>query len=330
MFKGSLFRKIQIVQNTIIKKKQHKSNISSPFGIVKPIIFSLLLLLLINKTFCTNKTQSDTVKTKKPSINSTTFEKNKDGILLISRFDEFIECINNSDIDSIDFDTWLTDQIHDRKFDFSKVKDTLIVILNDSNDYYTHPVKGDVTSEFGRRRWRYHYGTDIDLNTGDTVFSAFNGKVRISDYSKTYGNVIVIRHDNGLETLYGHLSKRYVDVDSTIKSGTVIGLGGNTGRSYGSHLHFEIRYFDEALDPRDIIAFEHHTTHNDTLNISKCNFAYRKEVKLLKEIQYHTVRSGNTLGQIARKYGTSINTICRLNRISRNKILQIGEKLRVR
>ena len=121
-----------------------------------------------------------------------------------------------------------------------------------------------------------------------------------------------------------------VKVDSTLSSGTVIGLGGNTGRSFGSHLHFEVRYFDEAIDPRDFIAFEEFTTHYDTLAISQCSFLYQEELSLQKAIKYHRIRSGNTLGHIAIKYGTSISSLCRLNGISRNKILQIGHRLRVR
>ena len=160
--------------------------------------------------------------------------------------------------------------------------------------------------------------------------AAFGGKVRISTYSKSYGNVVVVRHNNGLETIYAHLSKRLVDIDSNITTGTPLGLGGNTGHSFGSHLHFEVRYFDEPLDPRDIIAFEDFTTHNDTLAISECSFAYRDELKLLNAIKYHKIRSGNTLGHIAAKYGTSISTLCRLNGIRRTKILQIGERIRVR
>jgi murein DD-endopeptidase MepM/ murein hydrolase activator NlpD len=252
------------------------------------------------------------------------------GVQFIHQFEGFVDSINAFIPDTAPFYDWVTNDIHFRKFDFSNVQDTLSIILNDSNDHYTHPCAGDVTSEFGKRRWRYHYGTDIDLNTGDTVRVAFNGRVRISTYSKTYGHVIVVRHNNGLETLYGHLSKRLVDIDSVISSGTVIGLGGNTGRSYGSHLHFEVRYFDEALDPRDLIAFENFKTHYDTLNLSQCNFVYREEIKELSKMVYHRVRSGNTLGHIAIKYGTTISKICRLNGISRNKILQIGERLRVR
>jgi len=289
--------------------------------------FIVISLSIISLNTFANK---DSVTTKGDVLATKTKAVTKDGIQMISRFDAFIDSINNTIPDSMPFYDWITNDIHIRKFDFSRVEDSLIVVLKDSNDHYTPPFKGDVTSEFGKRRWRYHYGTDIDLNKGDTVRCAFNGRVRISTYSKTYGNVIVVRHNNGLETIYGHLSKRMVDIDSTIASGTVIGLGGNTGRSFGSHLHFEVRYFDEALDPRDIIAFEDHQLHSDTLTISQCNFIYRDELKLLSAIKYHRVRSGNTLGHIAVKYGTSVSKLCRLNGISRNKILQIGERLRVR
>ncbi len=270
----------------------------------------------------------DSVATTKGDVLKTKSKKSE--IQTISRFDAFLDSINSTIPDSMPFYDWVTNDIHIKKFDFSKVEDTLMMVLNGENDYYTHPFHGEITSEFGRRRFRYHYGTDIDLQKGDTVRAAFNGRVRISTYSKSYGNVVVIRHDNGLETIYGHLSKRMVDIDSTISSGTVIGLGGNTGHSFGSHLHFEIRYFDEPLDPRDVIAFEAFKLHSDTLEISQCNFSYNEELKLLRAIKYHRVRSGNTLGHIAVKYGTSINKLCRLNGITRNSILQIGQRIRVR
>ena len=254
----------------------------------------------------------------------------KDDILWVNHINLFVDSINSTLNDSTPLYDWITDDIHFKKFDFSNIKDTLHIVLNDSNDYYTQPFKGEVTSEFGRRRWRYHYGIDIDLNKGDTVRSAFNGKVRVSTYSKTYGHVVVVRHNNGLETLYAHLSKRLVEIDSVISSGTVLGLGGNTGRSYGSHLHFEVRYFDEPLDPRDLIAFEDFKTHDDCFTISQCNFQYKDELKIMSAIKYHRVRSGNTLSHIAAKYGTSINTLCRLNGIKRTSILQIGQRIRVR
>jgi len=286
------------------------------------VLISVLLFSL--NTFAGVK---DSTATKGDAFTKT---PKKIGIQMVTRFDAFVDSVNNTIPDTVPFYDWITNDIHFRKFDFSKVEDTLMVILNDSNDHYTHPFNGEITSGFGKRRWRYHYGMDIDLNTGDTVKVAFNGRVRVSTYSKTYGHVIVVRHDNGLETIYAHLSKRLVATDSVITSGTPIGRGGNTGHSYGSHLHFEVRLFDEALDPRDLISFESYKLHYDTLAISQCNFIYRDELKLMSAIKYHRVRSGNTLGHIAIKYGTSISKLCRLNGISRNSILRIGQRIRVR
>ncbi len=301
-----------------------------------PVCYLIILLLPISglkaNDACLSFTSSDTTLTPKTSVNTNDNDNtNKaEKIILVENFKLFLDSINKTIPDTMPLYNWITDDIHIREFDFSAVKDTLTIILNNSCDYYTHPVKNRVTSEFGVRHWKFHYGTDIKLNTGDTVYSAFGGTVRISAYSRTYGHVIVVRHNNGLETIYAHLSKRLVDTDSVISSGTVVGLGGNTGRSYGSHLHFEIRYFDEALDPRDVIDFENYSLLHDTLFISQCNFVYREQIKDLNRIRFHIIKKGNTLSHIAKWYGTTIGTLCRLNGISRNKILRIGEKIRVR
>ena len=296
----------------------------------KIITISILIVSFFNSS-AFNCSDKDTVTVRKGDIFSKKPRSIKPtGPIVVTNLAAFTDSIEKSIPDSMPLYDWITDDIHQKKFNFGSIKDTVVIVLNDSNDHYTPPVQGRITSEFGKRRWRYHYGTDIDLNTGDNVRSAFSGRVRISKYSKTYGHVVVVRHNNGLETLYAHLSKRKVKVDSVLTSGTVIGLGGNTGRSYGSHLHFEVRYFDEALDPRDLISFEGNHTHSDTLAISQCNFMYREELKIMNAIVWHRVRSGNTLGHIARKYGTSISKICRLNGISRNSILRIGQRLRVR
>ena len=297
------------------------------------IITVLLLSVFIITVKGNNFKNNDSIVSETTPIILTkktpaTFKKN--GIVKVNRFDLFIDSINNYLPDTVYYHDWITNDIHQRKFDFGGVKDTINIVLNDSCDHYTPPVIGPVTSHFGKRGYRYHYGMDIDLQTGDPVKVAFNGKVRISRYSKSYGHVVVVRHDNGLETIYAHLSKRLVKVDSVINTGTVIGLGGNTGHSYGSHLHFEVRYFDDPLDPRDLISFENHTTHYDTLTLSDCNFRYKDELKLMSAIKYHRVRSGDTLGRIAQKNGTSISKLCRLNGISRNSILRLRQRLRVR
>ena len=107
-----------------------------------------------------------------------------------------------------------------------------------------------ITSQFGPRWGRQHKGLDIKVYIGDTIRAAFSGKIRVVRYeAKGYGNYVVIRHNNGLETIYGHLSKHLVRENQTVRAGDPIGLGGNTGRSTGSHLHFETRLCGVALNP---------------------------------------------------------------------------------
>lgn len=228
------------------------------------------------------------------------------------------------------FDYWCNQEIHEKRFDFSYSLDTVSLILQDSNHKYVHPWKGPVTSRFGKRRYRWHYGTDVNLETGDSVLSAFDGKVRISRYSKTYGHVVVVRHENGLETLYAHLSKKLVDTNQVIKAGDCVGLGGNTGRSYGSHLHFEVRFLDEAINPEDIIDFKEGKLKIDTLLLNKSFYAYMDEVRELMKIKWHVIRRGDTLSHIAVRYGTTISNLCALNGIKRTTILRIGRRLRFR
>lgn len=137
------------------------------------------------------------------------------------------------------------------------------------------PVPGKLTSAYGYRpRFRrMHRGVDLDLNTGDTVYAAFNGRVRIVSYDRRgYGNYVVIRHDNGLETVYAHFSKHLVTRNQFVRAGEAIGLGGNTGRSYGSHLHFETRYLGVAINPAAIIDFNNGVTHTDVFTFNKTTY----------------------------------------------------------
>lgn len=137
---------------------------------------------------------------------------------------------------------------------------------------YHMPVPGAVTSNYGYRpRFRrMHRGVDMRLSTGDTVRAAFNGRVRIVNYEAGgYGNYVVLRHDNGLETVYGHFSKHLVKRNQYVKAGEPIGLGGNTGRSFGAHLHFETRYMGVAINPAAIIDFANATVHSDVFTFNK-------------------------------------------------------------
>jgi hypothetical protein len=192
---------------------------------------------------------------------------------------------------------------------------------------YVHPFKNCVTSDFGARDWVWHYGVDVRLKKGDSVHAAFNGIVRVLENDRHgYGKVVVIRHYNGLETIYGHLSKSLVTANQTVKAGDIIGLGGNTGRSSGSHLHLETRYYGEPFDPNIMIDFNAFALKSDTLALTRADFTYLTE---LRKITWHVVRKGETLGFLAKRFHTKIAALCALNRISPHTLLRVGAKIAV-
>jgi LysM repeat protein len=158
-----------------------------------------------------------------------------------------------------------------RKNDMNKIKDTFpIWILNAAHPIYHPPVKGTVTSRYGYRSGRHHSGIDLDLDIGDTVRAAWDGKVRYAKYNDGgFGNLVIVRHFNGLETFYAHLSKLCVVPDQDVKAGDLLGLGGNTGRSFGPHLHFEVRFFDAAMNPEEVIDFTKFVCKDSVLNVNK-------------------------------------------------------------
>ena len=190
-----------------------------------------------------------------------------------------------------------------------------------------------ITSPFGPRWRRMHNGLDLKVNIGDTIVAAFDGKVRIVKYERRgYGKYVVIRHDNGLETVYGHLSKQLVEENQLVKAGEVIGLGGNTGRSTGSHLHFETRFLGIAINPIYMFDFPKQDIVADT-------YTFRKAIGVKRAgshdtqvadgtIRYHKVKSGDTLSRIAKLRGVSVSTLCKLNRIKPTTTLRIGQVLR--
>mgnify|MGYP002869826449 CR=1 FL=1 len=205
---------------------------------------------------------------------------------------------------------------------------------------FTLPVPGYITSKFGPRRYRYHYGVDLKLQTGDSVRCAFDGQVRIVGWDpRGYGHYVVIRHTNGLETVYGHLSTPLVDEDMRIYSGEVLGLGGNTGRSTGPHLHFEFRYLGNAFNPELIVDFATGTTRDSTYLITKNGSFYHKMHAQQTasaagtsngSAEYYTIRKGDTLGAIARRNNTTVRKLCQLNGLKETSILQIGKRIRIR
>ena len=189
-----------------------------------------------------------------------------------------------------------------------------------------------VTSKYGPRRRRMHKGIDLKVQIGDTIRAAFDGKVRIKNFERRgYGYYLVIRHPNGLETVYGHLSKFLVGVNDIVRAGDPIALGGNTGRSTGSHLHFETRFLGQAINPADIIDFENSIPHQDQYVFRNVKINGRKSniyTSSNSQMVYHRVKSGDTLGKIARIYGTTVNELCRLNGLKSTSMLRIGQSIR--
>ena len=222
--------------------------------------------------------------------------------------------------------------------------------LVDSLDQFHCPFQGTIhpRGKFGVRRGRRHQGVDIPLKTGDPIYATFTGKVRMSKYFGAFGNLIVIRHDNGIETFYAHLSKRNVEVGDWVNAGDVIGLGGSTGRSTGPHLHFETRYNGFAFDPQWLIDFENGLLRHRLFVLKKKYFNIysnyeqdfedemkneeddKKEDAEREAMRWYTIKSGDTLGRIAINNGTTVSELCRLNGISKTTTLKIGRKIRVR
>lgn len=227
---------------------------------------------------------------------------------------------------------------------------TRLSLFNDKSTGFVFPIEGSLLSPFGKRGRRVHSGVDIKLEAGDPVSAAFDGVVRMARYYSGYGNCVVIRHYNGLETLYGHLSKIKVKVNQPVKAGDIIGLGGHTGRATCNHLHFETRFQGKAFNPKQLINFDNYSLVSDTFCVTRSTYGLtrdylpetsntslvtdngteRKKDKSSKSKKYHTIKSGDTLYSLSRKYGTSVKQICSINGIKQSKTLKPGVKLRVK
>ncbi|MDE6084566.1 MAG: peptidoglycan DD-metalloendopeptidase family protein [Muribaculaceae bacterium] len=310
-------------------------------------IFKYIMIGLI--AACTAGTvQAQSIKSKSPHSAAhkellANQAKTKDQIRLIEK-NTFIDLVDELEPElDIYNEGWNSKRVN--PFKESDVPDRQII---DVTGYYM-PCPGRVTSNYGYRAkfGRMHKGIDLQIRSNDTIYAAFDGKVRLTNYEpRGYGNYVILRHPNGLETVYGHLNRFLVKPDQVVRAGQPIALGGSTGRSTGPHLHFETRFMGYAINPNAIFDFANQTTHTDTYTFSKAtykqprNYAPSKELaKSEKENPYksgndkialYTVKSGDTLTSIARSYGLSTTTLRKLNNLSSSDMIKVGQTLKLK
>lgn len=213
----------------------------------------------------------------------------------------------------------------------STLGESVAVFLDFSGAHFPTIHGTRLNSPYGMRKFRLHRGVDMHISIGDSIVAAYPGKVVVSKYNRRgYGHYVMIEHANGTRTLYGHLKKRLVNVGDVVEGGQLVGWGGNTGRSSGPHLHFEIRYGEVNIDPATVFNIEEGTLleNTDHFSIASAVESHNAIQKELSKHRYHRIRSGDTLGKIARLYGTTIERLCQLNGIKRTSILRIGQTLR--
>jgi len=310
--------------------------------LIKPIFLPIFLLFIsfcgankLNAQVIDELLQTDTIAFEGElseilEEDSAVIDLNQEAFELIE--DEGLCAILNCDLYNA---IWDTTRINPYMVDLKLKKDTtLLRLVHDPMCDYSHPACGEITSEFGWRKYRYHYGIDINLETGDLVLAAFEGTIRVARYSPSYGYYVIIRHLNGLETLYAHLSQIQVIAGEYVQAGDAVGLGGNTGHSRGSHLHFEVRFLGQQINPRDIISFEQYACTNPEIQITRQSIDYihiaAKHKAELTARKYYKVRRGDTLSKIAKKNRTTVSKLCKLNKIKKKTKLGVGRKIRVR
>lgn len=228
------------------------------------------------------------------------------------------------------FKVWENNKLNPYDFDGEDLKDSVQLKLFDQNDslvWHAPLNKMIVTSDFGLRRASWHYGVDLRARVGSPVYAAFKGIVRILGYERHgFGRFIVIRHSNGLETVYAHLIRTHVELGEVVKAGQVIGNTGSSGRSTGPHLHFEVRYSGNAIDPNQIFNFRNDNIRSADFTVTPGTFAYLEEAK---KIRYHVVRRGDTLSGIGYRFGVPVSKLCHLNHMRRSSLLHIGQRIRI-
>ncbi len=251
---------------------------------------------------------------------------------------------NNADLLNLTKEHWDTTAYNPYKH----VKINFPVQIKFDDSTYTPPIsfKKVVTSHYGWRRGRAHRGIDIDLVTGDSVVSIFDGVVRFANYSRGHGKTVIVRHPNGLETVYAHLSKYAVKANDIIKKGELLGYGGASGNARGSHLHLVINYKGVSINPEYLFDFsEQNEIRSKNIWVTK-NWVQpglhssKRQTKLTildtkekaiasleKRKKVYIVKRGDTLSGISSKNNLSIASICKSNYIRKTTPIKIGQKL---
>ena len=210
-----------------------------------------------------------------------------------------------------------------------------VLLLKEKEEDYHHPLGektlrryfGWVTSPFGWRDGRAHNGVDLELHYWDSIYCMFPGKVRMARTYSDFGRVVVVRHDNGLETLYAHMSKIRVKEGQEVKAGTLLGHGGATGNASGTHLHLEVRFKGVPINPAHIVSFKNKEVFSDTIALKKMKRTY---IAFPLGTEFHTVKRGEYPSKVARRYGISTDEFCEMNNITRKTRLVVGQKVRVK
>jgi len=307
---------------------------------MKSPLFYLLLLFICHtvssqeKDSIFNKTSVDIVLSKIDSIEDVSVSDS-------ARVEAILEKVDMSE-------EWDTLKFNPYQRQFKKLP--FQIAFRDST--YASPVKRKkiVTSHYGWRRGRPHKGIDIDLVTGDSVMSMLDGVVRFAHYSTGHGKTVIVRHFNGLETAYAHLSKYTVKANDTVKKGEVIGVGGTSGNARGSHLHLVVSYKGDYINPDYLFDFgaenkirkQHLWITNDW--ITAYNHSSKKQSKLLFYNTYeealashkerakrkiHVIKPGDTLFAISNTYKVPVVKLCKINSITKKSTLKIGKKLMI-
>lgn len=210
-----------------------------------------------------------------------------------------------------------------------------VLLLIENDEDYHHPIGaktlrryfGWVTSPFGWRDGRSHNGVDLELHHWDSIYCMFPGKVRMARTYSDFGKVVVVRHNNGLETLYAHMSSIKVKEGQEVKAGVLLGHGGQTGNASGTHLHLEMRFKGVPINPAHIVSFKNKDVHADTIMLKKMKRTY---IAFPVGTEFHTVKRGEYPSKVAKRYGITTEKLCLMNNISRKTRLVVGQKLRVK